>query len=63
MILDPEVIEVVGVSIEFESFFLVFPIRSELIQVRRGITRPAPRIILRVYIPTNTNNCNYLYTS
>ena len=42
MILDPEVIEVVGVSIEFESFFLVFPIRSELIQVRRGITRPAP---------------------
>lgn len=40
LILDPEIIEVVGVSVEFESFFLVFPIRSELIQVRRGITRP-----------------------
>lgn len=44
----PEVVEVVGVSVELEPIFLVIPIWSELVQVRRRLASPAIQSVKRL---------------
>lgn len=40
LVLYPEVVEVIGISVEFQTLLLVLSIRSELVQVRGRVTSP-----------------------
>lgn len=40
LVLHPEVVEVIGISVEFQTLLLVLSIRSELVQVRGWVTSP-----------------------
>lgn len=39
--LHPQVVEIVGISVELQAILVVLTIGSELVEVRRGLTPPA----------------------